>query len=73
MKAYITTEKVQHPHQAPEWIAKVVTEDDYHHRGYAARSYTTNPHGDIESAKQAAREWIEDSGYTLATVNEVAQ
>jgi hypothetical protein len=74
MKCYIAT-AIANPRADVadlEWTADVVTESDYHERGPHAHSHRTGPHGDVGTAKDMAKEWAEERGYTVVSVDDIA-
>jgi hypothetical protein len=68
MKCYVTATYLP----GSGWVGRVVSETDYHERGPHARSHQTEGRETEEDAKAAAREWAEENGYSIYSVDEIA-
>lgn len=69
MKAYINTLNLG---AGNGFVAQVVSEQDYHERGYASHAHQSKRHPTPEGAKAAATEWAEENGYSIYSVDEIA-
>jgi hypothetical protein len=69
MKCYLETRL---PVKGNKHYGRVVTEQDYRERGPHAYSHQTAEFGTKREALAAAREWAEERGYAIYSVDEIA-
>ena len=68
MKCYLTAKRTARGC----YYGMVVSEQDYHERGPHACSHATPTKRSRDEALAAAREWAEEHGYSIYSVDEIA-